>query len=209
MGWDGYERQYKWNEGEKQWDTTQHEPRNDCDAYNKCGNFAECSLETSPNCECLRGFEPKELENWDNGNWSDGCKRRTPLKAERNISNSSSNSNSSILSVEEDGFVELRCRKLPDCAKLLNSGNQDDCESQCLKDTNCTAYAYVNGIGCLVWHGELIDVQHFENAGNTLFIRLAHSELGKVTKKSPHDDSDFTCFYVKIKVLLKKISNYC
>ncbi|KAF7842139.1 G-type lectin S-receptor-like serine/threonine-protein kinase B120 [Senna tora] len=178
IGWDGYERQFKWNEGEKQWIRTQEEPYGVCEIYNKCGAFAECSSATSQstNCACVKGFEPKEWDNWSKGVWSDGCKRMTPLEAERN---NNSNSSSEV-SVEEDGFWELKWRKLPDFAHLVNPENGDDCESNCLEERNCTAYANVNGIGCLIWLGELIDIQHFENGGNTLYIRLAHTELGKV-----------------------------
>ncbi|KAI9082785.1 hypothetical protein K1719_035242 [Acacia pycnantha] len=185
IGWDGLERQYKWNDGEKRWDKTQEEPYNNCEIYNKCGSFAECSLASPMKCVCLRGFEPKEVDEWTKGNWSGGCKRMTPLKAEKN---SNSNNGSSVaateVDVEEDGFVKLQCKKLPDFATLVGNQDKNDCESYCLQDTNCTAYTSVNGIGCLIWHGELLDIKDFEDGGgNTLYIRLAHSDLGDGKKK--------------------------
>ncbi|XP_054776635.1 G-type lectin S-receptor-like serine/threonine-protein kinase B120 isoform X2 [Prosopis cineraria] len=180
IGWDGLERQFKWNEGEKNWIKTQEEPYNKCEIYNKCGSFAECSLLSPMTCACIRGFEPKEVDQWTRSNWSGGCKRMTPLMAERN----NNSNNATEVDVEEDGFLQLQCRKLPDSASLVNPQNKGDCESYCLQDTNCTAYAYVNGIGCLIWHGELLDIKHFENGGgNTLYIRLAHSDLGDGKKK--------------------------
>ncbi|KAK4253963.1 hypothetical protein QN277_009405 [Acacia crassicarpa] len=185
IGWDGLERQYKWNDGEKRWDKTQEEPYNNCEIYNKCGSFAECSLASPMNCVCIRGFKPKEVDEWTKGNWSGGCKRMTPLKAEKN---SNSNNDSSVaateVDVEEDGFVKLQCRKLPDFARLVGTQDKNDCESYCLQETNCTAYTSVNGIGCLIWHGELLDIKDFEDGGgNTLYIRLAHSDLGDGKKK--------------------------
>ncbi|KFK40715.1 hypothetical protein AALP_AA2G031500 [Arabis alpina] len=39
------------------------------------------------------------------------------------------------------------------------------------------AFAYISGIGCLVWNGELLDTVQFPRNGEILFIRLASSEL--------------------------------
>ena len=174
MMWDGYEREFKWGEAEKQWIEAQKGPSNECEVYNKCGSFAACDLSSSglPECSCIRGFEPKHKDQWDNGNWSGGCERVTPLKAETSAS--------SEVNVGEDGFLERNCMRLPDFAHLVNLVGTEDCESSCLKNSSCTAYANVTGIGCMVWDGELLDLQHFENVGETLWIRLAASDLGKV-----------------------------
>lgn len=180
IGWDGNEKQLKWNEGEKKWVTTQTEPYNNCEHYNNCGNFGVCSLASSPICSCIKGFEPKNWGEWSNGNWSGGCKRRTPLKAQNNTSNGTEKS------IGEDGFSMIKCMKLPDFATLVVDGatsmgtTTEDCENHCLPKSNCTAYANIIGIGCMIWYGELVDIQHFENGGNTLFIRLAAADLGKV-----------------------------
>jgi hypothetical protein len=120
-------------------------------------------------CKCIKGFEPKDVKSWNSGNWSKGCKRMTPLKGER-----SGNS-----SAGEDGFLVQRSLKLPDFARLVSAVDSKDCEGNCLKNSSCTAYVNAIGIGCMVWHGELVDVQRLENQGNTLNIRLADSDLGK------------------------------
>ncbi|XP_061368814.1 G-type lectin S-receptor-like serine/threonine-protein kinase B120 [Gastrolobium bilobum] len=88
VGWDGYEKEFKWNEGEKHWVETQQGPHNECEVYNKCGSFAACDLSTSgsPICSCIQGFQPKHRDQSAKGNWSSGCDRMTPLKAERNTS---------------------------------------------------------------------------------------------------------------------------
>lgn len=195
IGWDGFERQFKWNEGEKRWERTQEEPFNKCEIYNKCGSFAECSLASPMKCVCMRGFRPKEVDEWTRGNWSGGCERVTPLKAERIERNNDSSVAATKVDLEEDGFLRLQCRKLPDFATLVGSQDNNECESYCLQDTNCTAFTSVNGIGCLIWHGELLDIKDFENGGgNTLYIRLAHSDLGKVKYPvgvSSYDHSSF------------------
>ncbi|KAJ1434825.1 S-locus glycoprotein domain [Sesbania bispinosa] len=177
IGWDGYEREFGWNEGEKHWNEIQKGPSNECEVYNKCGSFAACDLSTSGSaiCSCIRGFEPKHSDQWHKGNFSGGCQRMTPLKAERNAS-----SGTEVI-VEEDGFLVRRCMKLPDFARVVST---EDCKNNCLKNASCTAYANVLGIGCMAWYGELVDIQQFERGGNTLYIRLADSDLGDGGKKN-------------------------
>ncbi|KAK7252217.1 hypothetical protein RIF29_36016 [Crotalaria pallida] len=178
VGYDGYERMFKWNEDEKQWDELRKEPSNQCEFYNYCGSFGMCDMSNSniPFCSCIKGFKPKDEENWKSGNWSLGCKRVTPLKAE--VGNGSA-------SVGEDGFLEQRCAKLPDFARLVSGVfDIESCEANCLKNSSCTAYAYVLGIGCMAWYVELVDVQRFESLGYVLNIRLAESELGDGGKKT-------------------------
>jgi len=176
MGWDGYEREFRWNEDEKRWDVIQIGPSHECEVYNKCGSFAACDLFPSdlPVCTCIRGFEPKNRDQWDKGNWSGGCTRMTPLKAQRKNVTSAGTSQ---VSVGEDGFLGRRSVKLPDFARVVGT---NDCEKACLNDDSCTAYANVNGIGCMVWNGDLVDIQHYGSGGNTLYVRLADSDLGKV-----------------------------
>lgn len=160
--WDGFEEQLRWEEDNKRWGIMQSQPAstNECELYNKCGNFAVCSSWESPICSCMEGFEPSHL--------SGVCSRKTLLQCQRNSS-------------EEDGFVAVKSVKLPDFADFLRVvDNSETCEDSCLSNCSCTAYAYVSGIGCLVWNGELLDVQHFTKGGHTLFIRLAHSDLGKL-----------------------------
>lgn len=168
IGYDGFEKEFSWNEGEKDWSEKQRGPANECEVYDKCGSFAACGLSDSglAVCSCLQGFELKEKENLFGG-----CKRITKLKAERNASSGDE------MSDGEDGFLVRRCMKLPDFAHVVGT---EDCRSNCLKNDSCTAYAEVLGIGCMVWYGEVLDVQEFDNVGNTLHIRLAHSDLGKV-----------------------------
>ncbi|AES63664.2 G-type lectin S-receptor-like Serine/Threonine-kinase [Medicago truncatula] len=162
IGWDGYERELVWNENEKRWIEIQKGPHNECELYNYCGSFAACELSVlgSAICSCLQGFEL-----WDEGNLSGGCTRITALKG-----------NQSNGSFGEDGFLERTYMKLPDFAHVVVT---NDCEGNCLENTSCTAYAEVIGIGCMLWYGDLVDVQQFERGdGNTLHIRLAHSDLG-------------------------------
>lgn len=170
--WDGYEDQKLLQGQENQWVVLQSQPNksSECEFYNKCGNFGVCSA-SDASCECMQGFEQR---SW--GNWSDGCYRKTQFKCERNSTNDEDG---------EDGFVEVKCTKLPDFADLVVVTNpRATCEQSCLNNCSCTAYADVSGLGCMIWTGELVDVQQFSKGGNTLHIRLAHSDLGKYLNSS-------------------------
>ena len=179
--WDGFEKKFVLDADGKQWNRTQFEPFDDCEKYNFCGSFAVCDTGNSPFCSCMEGFEPMHWEEWNNRNWTRGCGRRTPLKAEaeRSANNSSSGADREV-SVGEDGFLEQRCTKFPDFARLENFVGDADCQRYCLQNTSCTAYSYTIGIGCMIWYGELVDVQHSQNnLGSLLHIRLADADLGK------------------------------
>ncbi|PPD81870.1 hypothetical protein GOBAR_DD21198 [Gossypium barbadense] len=111
---------------------------------------------------CLKGFKPRNIEEWSRGNWSSGCFRTTPLHSGQG----------------DDGFFKLKKMKVatfPDQSSITNG----ECKDQCMKNCSCVAYAYDAGIGCMLWSGDLIDVQKFSNRGVDLYIRLPSSELDK------------------------------
>ncbi|CAG7899941.1 unnamed protein product [Brassica rapa] len=141
-----------------------------CDAYGKCGPFASCSSRELPPCNCVKGFAPKNQREWDDGNWSDGCVRIVSLrcKKENNVSSNGGRG-------KGDGFLKLQKMKVPVSAER-SLANENDCAKQCLENCTCTAYAYVQGIGCMVWSGNLVDMQSFLPSGIDLYIRIAHSE---------------------------------
>ncbi|KAK9268881.1 hypothetical protein L1049_000646 [Liquidambar formosana] len=67
--------------------------------------------------------------------------------------------------------------KLPDFSDLELVKDRKECEDKCMKNCSCNAYAFDGEIGCMIWNGDLVDVQHFANGGRTLYLRLADSEL--------------------------------
>ncbi|KAA8515411.1 hypothetical protein F0562_018978 [Nyssa sinensis] len=168
--WDGIGEQLIWDEGKKDWGLLQSQPSNTCDVYNICGTFAECISTDSRLCTCIEGFEPKYTDQWNKGNWSGGCVRRTPLQCEKNSSS--------------DGFLVVEGVKLPDYADTVVAENTNECEDECLNNCSCNAYTFVSGIGCMIWSRDLIDIEHFSSGGKTLYIRLARSELGGKRKIS-------------------------
>ncbi|KAL0300775.1 UNVERIFIED_CONTAM: G-type lectin S-receptor-like serine/threonine-protein kinase [Sesamum radiatum] len=120
---------------------------------------------------CLIGYEPKSREEWDRGNWSSGCVRKTQLQCDRD--NNATDRN------REDGFSRLRFIKVPDLMQW-SSGEENECKSQCLRNCSCLAYAHDSNTGCMSWYGTLIDVQKFEgNMGSDFYVRAAYSDLEK------------------------------
>ncbi|XP_061371244.1 G-type lectin S-receptor-like serine/threonine-protein kinase At1g11330, partial [Gastrolobium bilobum] len=157
---------------DEQWLVTWTSRQSDCDVYGICGAFASCSSQGSPICSCLKGFEPRNKEDWNRQNWTSGCVKSTPLQCER-----TNNQNKSVDSNKVDGFLTLQMIKVPDFAQG-SSVTQDACRSGCLENCSCIAYAYDNAIGCMSWNGDLIDIQQFPSGGTDLYIRVAYTELG-------------------------------
>ncbi|XP_047965079.1 G-type lectin S-receptor-like serine/threonine-protein kinase At1g11330 [Salvia hispanica] len=77
------------------------------------------------------------------------------------------------------GFV-----KVPDFMQWM-SGLETECESLCLTNCSCLAYAYDPGIGCMFWSGDLIDLQMFPgNAGSDFYYRVAYTDAVTDKEKS-------------------------
>ncbi|KAM4110796.1 hypothetical protein ACJW30_05G019200 [Castanea mollissima] len=169
LDWQGNGLLTYWDDGKEDWEVVHKNPEDECDVYGTCGAFGSCDLLSSPICNCLRGFEPKMIKEWNRGNWTSGCVRRTPLQCER--------MNNSIEEGKPDGFLKLEMIKVPDFAGWSNHVNKEDCRKQCLENCSCVAYGYYTGIGCLSWSGNLIDLRHFSVGGSDIYIRLANLEF--------------------------------
>ncbi|XP_076943905.1 G-type lectin S-receptor-like serine/threonine-protein kinase B120 [Bidens hawaiensis] len=156
--WNGEIQQLTWDEGRLEWDVSLTLPSTDCQRYNTCGSYGICNgRNTRSICSCMQGFER---------NSSGECVRRTPLECG---SNSSTN----------DGFLRIDGVKLPDIAtNNFDAQTRENCIDACSDKCSCNAYAFVDGIGCLTWDGDLVDIEEFEEGGETIFVRLADSELG-------------------------------
>ncbi|CAL5408643.1 unnamed protein product [Camellia sinensis] len=165
-----------WEENVKNWFLCWVEPENSCDVYEVCGPFGLCNYDRSPICQCLDGFVPQATEEWMEGNWTGECVRKTELLCQKNISSLGSGK------AKMDGFRKLSEMKLPAHYDYLYNEDSSGCPQWCLSNCSCVAYAYVTGIGCMVWSGGLMDVQQFPYAGSYLFLHLAYSDLEKDKK---------------------------
>jgi len=161
---------HKHSENGEDWEVKWSSMETECDVYGRCGAFGSCNSKNSPICSCLRGFEPKNTEEWNKGNWTSGCVRRTPLQCEKVNNNGNEGE-------KKDGFLKLTTMKVPYLADWSTT-SEENCRTQCLENCSCIAYTYDSGIGCVIWTGSLIDLQKFSTNGADLYVRLAYSELG-------------------------------
>ncbi|CAL5391334.1 unnamed protein product [Camellia sinensis] len=162
----GQNQQLTWLESTKQWNLFYAQPRQQCEVYDFCGQYGICNNIIQPFCNCLTGFNPKSLNDWNLSDYSGGCVRRTELLC----------GNITAANRERDRFWEVSNTRLPEFPQSVAVGSSPECESSCLNNCSCTAYAYDSN-GCSIWIGELMNLQ--DGSGNTLYLRLAASEFPK------------------------------
>ncbi|CAL4976597.1 unnamed protein product [Urochloa decumbens] len=78
----GQTKQYLWLAGSQRWEITWSAPTVPCDAYALCGAFGICNQRSQPPCQCPPGFAPAAERDWGLNDWSGGCHRRVPLRAQ-------------------------------------------------------------------------------------------------------------------------------
>ncbi|XP_022139811.1 G-type lectin S-receptor-like serine/threonine-protein kinase SD1-13 isoform X2 [Momordica charantia] len=169
---------------QKYWDAKEAQLKNywsalgtQCDFYGACGTAGICDVKASPVCSCIKGFKPKHEEEWNKGNWSRGCVRKTPLNCTHNSNNATAEA--------ADGFFKLETIKLPFLEQWSNASYyEDECRQECFTNCSCTAYAFEKGIGCMLWRrDDLIDIQKFESGGADLYLRMAYADLDHTTNQ--------------------------
>ncbi|KAK1362495.1 Receptor-like serine/threonine-protein kinase [Heracleum sosnowskyi] len=153
-------RYLTWNKQRYVWSVYLSYRMSECDSYGICGINGVCNAYNSPRCKCMEGFD-------DNLNdVRRGCSRNVQLKCGKG-----------------DGFMKYRVQKLPDTrwSWYNMSLSLVECEAKCLKDCNCTAYSNTDirngGSGCMLWFGDLYDMQGPLTDGQEFYVRMAKSEL--------------------------------
>ena len=137
-------------------------PQELCDKYLNCGPNSYCDPhnEVIFECKCFPGFEPKSS--------------RDCIREKQGVS----------MCNNGEGFVKLAHTRLPDTstAHADMSLSMKECEQKCLRNCSCMAYASANGsdggVGCLTWHGDLMDTRIFLDLGQDLYIRVDAAVLG-------------------------------
>ncbi|KAK4588078.1 hypothetical protein RGQ29_019174 [Quercus rubra] len=162
LGESGTFGRYTWGDGK--WVKFWFDPQDYCDPY-KGDEF---------DCTCLPGFKPKSPLDWSIRDGSSGCVRK------QRVSTCKSG----------EGFIKLASVKVPDTsiAHVDMSLSLKQCEQECLRNCSCTAYTSADeseeGIGCLTWHGDLVDIRTFTNEGQDLYIRVDSIVLAQYAKKN-------------------------
>ncbi|KAJ0874438.1 putative protein kinase RLK-Pelle-DLSV family [Helianthus annuus] len=168
----GHIERLLWTDSKQEWTLYMAPVSDQCDWYAVCGPFGTCNINNSPVCECLKGFEPRSLDQWRGADSSQGCRRIVPLDCGPG-----------------EGFNKYSNLKLPDTQGSWYNQTMTlvECEKMCKSNCSCTAYTNSNvsgaGSGCLLWFGDLIDIRTFAENGDTLYIRMAPSELDSVENR--------------------------
>ncbi|XP_048140782.1 G-type lectin S-receptor-like serine/threonine-protein kinase RKS1 [Rhodamnia argentea] len=165
-----------WHDQDQRWIEYWYAPKDQCDYYGNCGPNSNCNpyIAGQFECTCPPGFEPKSPGDWYLRDGSAGCVRRGGVSVCRS----------------GEGFVKVALVKVPDTSKARAnmSLSLKECEKECLGDCSCTAYASANeglgGLGCLTWHGDLVDTRTFADIGQDLYVRVDAVELARYRKTS-------------------------
>ncbi|KAF6159063.1 hypothetical protein GIB67_032680 [Kingdonia uniflora] len=172
-----------WNNRSQEWLVMLTVGNDQCDNYGLCGGYGTCNINNAPVCGCLQGFTPKSPQDYDQLNWSGGCIRRTPLSCNN-----------------RDGFRKFNALKLPDSSSSWVNKNMNlkDCEKLCLKNCSCTAYTNPDITGtmssCVMWFGDLVDIRQLMAGRQSLYVRMAASELGMCYSAMPyHSLTSLSC----------------
>nr|GMC48213.1 G-type lectin S-receptor-like serine/threonine-protein kinase At4g27290 [Ipomoea batatas] len=175
---DGLFKSMVWEDQIKQWMNYRRQPSDTCGNYDLCGGNGVCNIQEFRSCGCLDKFLPNDNAT---ESLSRGCHRRKPLNCHNNGSSS-------------DGFLKYSDIKLPDTKNSWynESMSLQECEQVCLRNCSCMAYSTLNitngGSGCLIWHGDLVDMRTIQ-FGQDIFIRLAAIEIPGLKAEPNHSSS--------------------
>ncbi|CAH9107977.1 unnamed protein product [Cuscuta epithymum] len=149
----------------RSWTIYLNVPTDICDTYKLCGAYGQCNIQSSPLCECLDRFVPKNPTAWLAADWSSGCVRKTHLTCNAG-----------------EGFMKYSNIKLPDTQSVWFNRTMtlQECNAHCLKNCSCMAYSNIEvqngGVGCFMWFGDLLDIR-LAKVGQDIYIKLAAPEL--------------------------------
>ncbi|XP_052206638.1 G-type lectin S-receptor-like serine/threonine-protein kinase At2g19130 isoform X2 [Diospyros lotus] len=155
-----------WVENSKAWNLFWSQPQRQCEVYDLCGAFGTCDEIIKQACSCLKGFRPRSDSDWKLNDHSGGCVRNSQLQCET----------SGAANKERDRFWKYPDMNSPENAQTVAVGSEAECETSCLGNCSCTAYAYDSN-ACSIWIGELVNVKLLSGNGKTLYIKLAASEF--------------------------------
>ncbi|XP_074329636.1 G-type lectin S-receptor-like serine/threonine-protein kinase B120 isoform X2 [Apium graveolens] len=173
--YDGELRQWKGKLAEGSlWEVLSSYPSDTCNMFGLCGPNSFCKNKSSPPCICYKGFEPRFMEEWQSANWSGGCISTKPLQC-------------------FNEFNPVSGISMPINSRSLNLESSQICESACLGNCSCTAYAY-NGGRCSLWSDDLLGSRVTDNSQEDLFVRSSEGRLARDKSKSKDSNIPIAVF---------------
>ncbi|KAM5549288.1 hypothetical protein ABKV19_000618 [Rosa sericea] len=171
-----YERLH-WVDDGLQWKVDFSAPKSRCDGYGQCGANSRCSPDNVNvfECECLSGYVPNSISDWNQKNGSGGCV---------------SNRLGLLKCGDGDGFVKVARVRYPDTSieAWLKSGmSAKECEQECLRNCSCKAYLSIENEGivdCLTWYDDLMDIFMYTEFGRDLNVRVNATVLAANARRS-------------------------
>ncbi|KAK4487770.1 hypothetical protein RD792_005552 [Penstemon davidsonii] len=158
-----------WIPTSKIWSPFWYAPRDQCDYYRECGVYGICDTNDSPVCNCVKGFEPRNLQAWNLRDGRDGCVRVSKLQC------------------ESDGFLKLSNVKLPESGTAFVDPEMGlaECGELCKRNCSCLGYSNSNissgGAGCVIWAADLYDMRQYaaaEGGGQDFYLRVSAADSG-------------------------------
>lgn len=163
----GIGQRFVWRGQRSGWEIISANLVDQCDNYALCGAYSICNFSSSRVCACLKGFIPRNAQEWNMSHWSNGCVRGSVLDCD-----------------SRDGFKKYTGMKLPNTSfsEFNKTMSLEGCRQTCLKNCSCTAYANLDirngGSGCLLWFHDLIDMKQIHHGGQDLYVRVSASDIG-------------------------------
>lgn len=166
MNFEGKIQFLKWNDETSAWSPIRTEPSERCHIFNACGDFSSCNSKNWMLCKCLPGYEPKSLNNWNSGDFSEGCKRNFQVCN------------------RDDNFLSMKMMKMGGGVAFDVLMGEEECRKKCLRDCSCQAYAYVynttrNLNRCWIWSDKLSNIREYTDEGYDIYFRVVPSAIGK------------------------------
>ncbi|KAL3754540.1 hypothetical protein ACJRO7_001736 [Eucalyptus globulus] len=151
------------------------EPASQCSVLSACGKFGSCNDKNGNKtmCRCLPGFEPTQPDNWNSGDFSRGCLRKSSICAK--------NSDDSA-----HDFLSLKMMRAGKPDVQISVDSEEQCKQRCLDVCSCQAYSFEEDLHqraeratltCYTWSDDLNNIQEFAQDGRDLYVRVPLSDI--------------------------------
>ncbi|MBA0682773.1 hypothetical protein Goari_024466 [Gossypium aridum] len=166
IGSDGKLRFFTRDNQTDKWSLTWWEPRDRCSVFDACDKFGSCNNKNRVPCKCLPGFKPQSQENWNKGDFSEGCIREYPVCGQH-----------------RKEFLKLSMMKVQKPYSEFDVNHTDECRNKCLETCHCQAYSFAEKetylrssegkLTCSIWTDDLKNSREsYANGGIDLYLRV-------------------------------------